>query len=71
MKSGLVMTFVHICLGKRSLPLHPTSIHSHVHDTRSSENDLGTSTSDVDICLKTTWPNLELSTLAAALRKRK
>ncbi|CDH52498.1 pap 25a associated domain family [Lichtheimia corymbifera JMRC:FSU:9682] len=44
------------------------------HDIRaylfgSSENDLGTSTSDVDICLKTTWPNLELSTLAAALRK--
>ncbi|KAI7885079.1 hypothetical protein K492DRAFT_204330 [Lichtheimia hyalospora FSU 10163] len=35
----------------------------------SSENDLGTSTSDVDICLKTTWPNLELSTLAATLRK--
>lgn len=66
------MTFVHICLGKTALfPQRSLCSYSLFFDNRSSENDLGTSTSDVDICLKTTWPNLELSTLAAALRKRK
>ncbi|KAI8148242.1 hypothetical protein BJV82DRAFT_591381 [Fennellomyces sp. T-0311] len=45
------------------------------HDIRahlfgSSENDLGTSTSDVDICLTTSWPGMQcVRTLAQILKK--
>ncbi|KAI7848326.1 hypothetical protein BDC45DRAFT_523801 [Circinella umbellata] len=41
-----------------------------VHLFGSSENDLGTSTSDVDICLTTSWPGLKcVRTLATVLKK--
>ena len=65
------MTYVPICLGNTTVDVLTPVNTGLMHVNRSSENDLGTSTSDVDICLTTHWPGLKcVRTLAQILKKR-